>query len=121
MERKINTFIFDCFGVVCDSVLSNWYKDKIVKRGLKDENLKNVFEQFDLGKLTEEDIITYFLKYEGINSTREELREEIDSYLKLDELLADAIMKLKEKGFKTLLLSNANAAFFHRKIYTTYP
>lgn len=121
MDTKINTLIFDCFGVVCDPVLGGWYKDNILKRGLMDENLKNVFEEFDLGKISEDDIVSYFLKYEGINLTREKLREDIDSYLRLDEKLASMILKLKNKGFKIILLSNASASFFKRKVYTTYP
>lgn len=121
MEHKINTFIFDCFGVICDPVLNGWYKENRLKHGLVDENLQSVFKNFDLGKLSEDDIVEYFLKYDDVNSTKEKLREEIDSFLKLDSNLADIILKLKNKGFKTVLLSNANASFFERKIYTDYP
>ena len=121
MNKKINTLIFDCFGVVCDGVLNNWYKENVLCRGIVDENLKNVFEEFDLGKISEDDIISYFMKYKGINSTKEELRKEIDGYLKLDEKLADIILKLKKKGLKTMLLSNSNASFFERIVYPKYP
>lgn len=121
MEPKINTLIFDCFGVICDPVLNGWYKENRLKHGLIDENLQSIFKKFDLGKFSEDDIVEYFLKYDGINSTKEKLREEIDSYLKLDNKLADIILKLKTKGFKTVLLSNANASFFERKVYTDYP
>jgi len=121
MNKKINTFIFDCFGVVCDPVLGGWYKENMLKRGLVDENLNNVFEEFDLGRMSEDDIISYFLKYEGVNSTKEKLRKEIDNYLKLDVKLADIILKLKNRGFKTMLLSNSNSSFFNRMVYPTYP
>lgn len=120
-KNKINTFIFDCFGVICDPVLNGWYKENRVKHGFVDENLQSVFKNFDLGKLSEDDIVEYFLKYDGVNSTKEKLREEIDNYLKLDYNLANIILKLKNKGFKTVLLSNANASFFERKIYKDYP
>jgi putative hydrolase of the HAD superfamily len=118
---KIKAIIFDCFGVVCDPVLGGWYKDNMLKRGLVDENLPNLFRQFDMGILTEEDIIDYFQKYDGITSTPQELRKEVDSYLKIDEILVKVIKKLRQKGLKTILLSNANNSFFERKIYNTFP
>ena len=115
MEPKINTFVFDCFGVICDPVLNGWYKENRLKHGLIDENLQSVFKNFDLGKFSEDDIVEYFSKYEGVNSTKEELRKEIDSFVKLDNNLASIILKLKNKGFKTALLSNANASFLKGK------
>jgi len=120
-EHKINTFIFDCFGVICDPVLNGWYNENRLKKGFVDENLKNVFEKFDLGELSEEDMIDYFSKYEGVNSSKDELREQIDSLLGIDSNLVKTIKELKNKGYKTALLSNANAAFFNRKVYPTYP
>ncbi len=119
--NNITTFIFDCFGVVCSPVLNGWYKDNRLKKGLVDENLQHIFRQFDLGLLSEDDIANYFLKYEGVNSTKEEIRKEIDSYLKMDEGLLEIIGKLKQKGFKIVLLSNANNSFFERKIYAEFP
>lgn len=121
MKPKINTFIFDCFGVICDPVVNNWYKENRLKYGLIDSNLQTFLKEVDLGNASEDDVVDYFMKYDGVNSTKEELRKDIDSYLKLDNELADIILKLKNKGFKTVLLSNANASFFERKIYTTYP
>ena len=49
MNTKINTFIFDCFGVICDPVLNAWYKENMLKRGFVDENLKNVIPQSPAG------------------------------------------------------------------------
>ncbi|MFA6386761.1 MAG: HAD family phosphatase [Candidatus Paceibacterota bacterium] len=121
METKINTFIFDCFGVILDPLINGWYKENRLKYGLIDNNLQSFLKEVDLGNASEDDVIDYFMKYDGINSTKEELRKDIDSYLKLDTKLADIIKKLKEKGFKTILLSNANASVFERKIYSTYP
>ncbi len=80
-----------------------------------------MFEKFDLGLLSENDIVEYFSKYEGVLKTKEALRIEIDSFLSLDIKLASIIRRLKEKGYKTVLLSNANNSFFERKIYPTYP
>jgi putative hydrolase of the HAD superfamily len=121
MKPKINTFIFDCFGVICDPVLNGWYKENRLKYGLVDDNLQAFLKGFDLGTVSEDEVIDYFMKYDGVNSTKEELRKDIDSYLKLDNNLIDIILKLKNKGFKTILLSNANASFFERKIYIDYP
>lgn len=117
---KINTIIFDCFGVILDPVLGGWYRDNMLKRGLVDENLSNTFKQFDMGELTEDDMLNYFRKYDGITSTPEKLREEIDTYLRIDNTLVEVIKKLKQRGFKTVLLSNANNSFFERKVYPTY-
>lgn len=117
----INTLLFDCFGVICDPVLYGWYRDHRLNKGYVDANLKNVFEKLDLGESSEEDILDYFSKYEGITLSKEALRTQIDSYLKIDNDLAEVIRELKGKGFKTALLSNAEAAFFKRKVFPTYP
>jgi epoxide hydrolase-like predicted phosphatase len=117
----INTLIFDCFGVICDPVLNGWYRDNRLKKGYIDQNLKNVFEKFDLGEFSEEDILDYFSKYSEVDLSKKELREQIDSYLKIDNDLVEVIKECRLKGFKTALLSNANASFFKRKIYPTYP
>ena len=77
MKNEINTLIFDCFGVICDPVLNGWYRDNRIKNGFHDKNIKSVLEKFDLGKLSEDDILNYFLKYEGVKSTKDELRKEI--------------------------------------------
>src|SRR3989344_1473710 len=103
MNPKINTFIFDCFGVICDPVLNGWYKDNRLKKGLVDENIKSVFEKFDLDELSESDIVDYFLKYDGVNLTKEEMREQIDAYLNIDSELVKVIQALKNAGFKTVL------------------
>lgn len=121
MKPQVTTFIFDCFGVICDPVLNGWYKENRLKYGLVDENLHKVFQQFDLGILSEDDIVEYFQNYEGVNLTKEELRKEIDSFFKIDKNLSKIILNLKNKNFKTILLSNANASFFERKIYKEYP
>ena len=121
MNTKITTFIFDCFGVICSEVIWNWYREERMKRGFIDEGLKRVLKEFDLGKLSKPGLVGYFLKYEGINSSKEKLQEKIDSYFTIDYTIVKTIQKLKNKGFKTALLSNGNADFFKRKIYTTYP
>jgi len=121
MNPKLTTFIFDCFGVVCSPVLNSWYKEYSSKTGFVDENLRETFRKFDLGLLSENDIVEYFLKYEGITSTKEQLRAELDSYFKFDEKLLKIIGELKGQGFKTMLLSNANQGFFDRKVYPSNP
>ncbi|NVN96786.1 HAD family phosphatase [Candidatus Nomurabacteria bacterium] len=121
MYKKINTFIFDCFGVILDPLVMGWYKENRLKYGFVDDNISSFLKEVDLGNASEDDIVDYFMKYDGVNLTKEEMREDIDSHLKLDNNLANIIKKLKEKGFKTVLLSNANASVFERKIYKTYP
>ncbi len=118
---NITTFIFDCFGVVCEPAMYGWYRDHRLVHGFIDENLEAVFREFDLGNVSEEEIVTYFSKYEGVGSPKEKIAEEIDGYLKIDVGLVLLIKKLRRNGFKTALLSNANHTFFDRKVYTTYP
>lgn len=121
MQPSITTFIFDCFGVVCAPVLNQWYIDHRVSKGFIDEALLGVFHRFDLGQLTEEDIADYFSRYDGVQATREEIMQQIDGYLRLDRELVSSIKRLRERGFKIALLSNANATFFHRLVYKVYP
>ena len=77
MNTKINTFIFDCFGVICDPVLNGWYKEHRLKHGKVDENIQKIFRKFDLNIMSEDDILEYFLKYDGIKSDKEKLRAEV--------------------------------------------
>ena len=121
MNTNITTFIFDCFGVVCGPVLNAWYQEHSKKHDFIDENLSEVFRQFDLGLLSEEGIIDYFSKYRGVTPNKEHLRNEIDNYLKIDGNLVEIIKRLRQKGFKVVLLSNASNSFFERKVYTKYP
>lgn len=121
MNPPVTTFIFDCFGVVSSSVLNGWYKKNMLEKGKVDEGIQGLFRQGDLGKLTESDILEHFMKYDGVSMTREELRKDIDGYLKLDDELVEMIRKLRRKGFKVALLSNAINEFFERKVYPTYP
>lgn len=117
----ITTLIFDCFGVVCNPVLNAWYSQHSKKTGFIDENLHDLFRRFDLGIISEDDVIKYFAAYEGVHLSQQELRDEVDSFLGLDTDVVETIKELKQKGYKTALLSNGNSSFFERKIYTTYP
>jgi len=120
-DKKITTLIFDCFGVVSSPVLGSWYKINSKKYGFTDDNIQNVFHKYDLGEYSEDDIVDYFSSYEEIKSTKKEIREEIDRYLKLDEKLFKKIMEYKANGYKLVLLSNANSSFFNRKVFPAYP
>ncbi len=119
-EQKINTFIFDCFGVILNPFIMGWFKDKRLKQGFTDENLESTLKEFDMGRMSEDDLLNYFLKYDGIDLSREQLRTEIDSHLDIDTGTVSIIQDLKQKGFKVALLSNANHAFFERKVFPTY-
>ncbi len=120
-SNLITTCIFDCFGVIYDPFLMGWYKDHSTKHDFVDEKLHEVLKQFDLGKLSEEDVLDHFSKYKGITLNKTDLRDHIDTYLRLDTKLVDMIKQLKDGGYKTVLLSNANHTFFDRKIYPTFP
>lgn len=117
----ITTVIFDCFGVVCLPVLNGWYKQHSERTGFVDENLPTLFRKFDLGIISEDDVLKYFSEFDGATKDLQKLREDIDSYLGLDTGVVETIKELRRNGLKTALLSNGNSGFFERKIYTTYP
>lgn len=102
-------------------VLSGWYEENRARRGFKDENILNIFRKYDLGEINDEGVIDYFSKYKDIKSTKDELKNEVDSYLKLNNSLIGVIKKLRRKGFKTVLLTNSNTSFFENEIYVKYP
>ncbi len=121
MEPKINTFIFDCFGVVCSTPLFSWYEENMTNRGFTDNKFLDVCKELDLGNLSEEDIAEYLSRYKEITLNKEKIQDQIDGYLKINADIIDIINKLKNKKYKIVLLSNANNSYFERKIYTTYP
>jgi epoxide hydrolase-like predicted phosphatase len=121
MHSKVNTLIFDCFGVICGPVLNGWYQDYCAKEGFIDTNIDALFEKFDLGQITEDDIIDYFSLYSHIDSSKEVIQEQVDSYLVLNTELLATIQELKDEGYRIVLLTNANASFFERKLYPKYP
>ena len=121
MQTPITTFIFDCFGVLCDAPISRWYSAKSKEHGFIDTNLLPMLMQFDLDILSEDDIIEHFQTYQGINSSKEYIRQEIDAYLKIDSALVEILKKLKQKGYKVALLSNANNSFFEKKVFLLHP
>ncbi|MCC6323845.1 HAD family phosphatase [Candidatus Nomurabacteria bacterium] len=121
MDKKITTFIFDCFGVVLSPVISDWYRINRTNKGFVDKNFQNLLKEFDLNNLSEDDIAMYFSKYEGMTLSKEKIQEEIDNGLKMDHVLVHMIQQLKNKGYKIALLTNANASFFERKVYKVHP
>lgn len=121
MDKKITTFIFDCFGVLCTPIVSTWYRKNMVEKGLLDDKINEVLEKFDLNEMSEMDVAEYFSKYQGVTLTPQQIQDEIDNYLDLNRGLVTVIQKLKAQGYKTALLTDANASFFTRKIYPLYP
>lgn len=113
--------MFDCFGVVYAPILDNWYRKHRLNRGLEDKNIKNIFRQYDLGLINGDDVAEYFSKYEGVNSTKEEIIKEFTTMERMNNDLMDIIRKLKQKGFKTVLLTNSNDSFFESEIYPKHP
>jgi putative hydrolase of the HAD superfamily len=61
------------------------------------------------------------LQYEGIGLSKDQLRNEIDSYIDIDNDMVQVIQNLKQNNFKIALLSNANHTIFDRKIFQMYP
>lgn len=119
MQAK--NIIFDCFGVICHPPISGWYMNHAKKFSFIDYNLNNTLVDFDLNKISEDQLFEYFSKYPFVNSNKEKLRDEIDSYLGIDHELVEYIKKIKKEGHKIFLLSNANHNFFERKVYKDFP
>ncbi len=120
-SQNINTIIFDCFGVILKPLILGWYKEKRLDRGFVDEKLGQTLVGFDMGRLSEDDLLDYFLQYEGIGLSKDQLRNEIDSYIDIDNDMVQVIQNLKQNNFKIALLSNANHTIFDRKIFQMYP
>jgi putative hydrolase of the HAD superfamily len=122
MHPTINTLIFDCFGVICDPLLMGWYKEKSTRYNFTDPTFRTMLDAFNLGTITEEDVINHFLTYKDIPScTREQLRREIESQLHINESLVALIQQLKKQGYTIVLLTNANMTFFETQLYPKYP
>lgn len=121
MNTTINTIIFDCFGVIFEPLLMGWYKEHSEAYGFIDENFKTMLDEFNLGNITEDDVIERFSKYQGITSTKEEIREELANRLHINESLVSLIQQLRDKQYTIVLLTNANHIFFETYLYPKYP
>lgn len=120
-SQNINTIIFDCFGVIFKPLILGWYKEKRLDRGFVDEKLGPTLVEFDMGRLSEDDLLDYFLQYEDVGLSKDQLRNEIDSYIDIDNDMIRIIQNLKQNNLKVALLSNANHTIFDRKIFQMYP
>ena len=121
MDKKITTFILDCFKVFLTPPLSQWYEKNIASTGHTDLQYVNVIKDYDLGNLSEDGFLDYLLSHDWIKSTKEELRKELDSLCVLDLKLVEVVKQIKAKGYKLGLLSNAGHELFERGVYVTYP
>jgi HAD superfamily hydrolase (TIGR01509 family) len=120
MENKINTFIFDCFGVILRPVVMSWYEKHLAQPNVEDTEFRSLLRDFDLGKVSEIQM-TEYLSGRYPSQSPQEIREEIDNFLNIDRALVNKILELKSKGHKLVLLSNANGNFFTRKVDVVYP
>ncbi|MES2409276.1 MAG: HAD family phosphatase [Patescibacteria group bacterium] len=121
MDKKVTTFIFDCFKVFLTPPLSLWYAKNISSTGHSDPDFMSIVRESDLGNLSEDDFLDYLLSHPWIKSTKQEILDEIDQFCILDNQLIEVAQKLKSKGYKIALLSNANNSIFNRKVYRDYP
>ncbi|MDB5204637.1 MAG: family phosphatase [Candidatus Taylorbacteria bacterium] len=121
MDKNITTFIFDCFKVFLTPPLSAWYAKNISNTGHSDPDFVNIVRESDLGNLSEDAFLDYLLSHPWIKSTKQEILDEIDQFCILDRQLVEVAQKLKSKGYKIALLSNANNSIFNRKVYKDYP
>ncbi len=119
-EKKITTFIFDCFGVICSEVISNWYKECVLDKGFIDESFREMMRQFDLGKIDEQDLLNHFTRYEVVSESTIDLKEKIESYLHVRKDVVEVIRSLKQKGYTIALLSNGSLDTF-KQISKIFP
>jgi HAD superfamily hydrolase (TIGR01509 family) len=113
MDKKV--LIFDCFGVVVSSLLGRWVKDVSIYDSLPDE----FFVRIDKGEISEQDALLQLSKL--VNRDSKVVRKEIDSYFEPNTTLIDFIKKLRSKGYKIILLSNASHSFFERFVFVEHP
>lgn len=115
------TYIFDCFGVICEPLVVGWYKEHRSQYGRSDDNFDAMLRDFNLGTITEDDVVEYFYTYKGNTFTQEEILHGIDNRLHINEPLVEILRELKKEGHTLILLTNANHHFFRTKLYIKYP
>lgn len=112
---KKSTIIFDCFGVIAGRVLGKWIPDNL---GV-DFDPSELFDKHDLDEIKEHELLAHLAELVGRDPSI--VRKEIDSNFKLNVPLVDFIKQLKQKGYKIVLLSNANHSFFDRYVFVRHP
>lgn len=115
------TYIFDCFGVICEPLVVGWYKQHRLQYGRSDDNFDSMLHDFNLGTITEDDVVEYFYTYQGNTFTQEEILRGIDNRLHINEPSVEILRELKKEGHTLILLTNANHIFFTTKLYIKYP
>lgn len=96
--------IFDCFGVLCDSVVARYLKDKVTQEEI-DILTATVSRDGDLGILSREEFLAEIAK--ATKTTLEDVEIELKNLCSLHHSLIPIIEKIR--GFADIaLLSNAH-------------
>ncbi len=105
---KPKVFIFDIFGVLCDSYNSKWEKENLINR----PELKSVFDELsieiDLGRKFESDYYKEAAKVLGVHS--HEVQNQMESGFRVHKDLFKIISRLR-KIYKVGTLSDSGARF----------
>lgn len=101
---KINTIIFDCFGVLYPTYTYNYFVRNKKKFAKNLELFDRLCKQIDLGQITQSEFYEAIASEIKIPATK--IQTEMEAELVPDQTLIDVIKKLKTL-YKIGLLSNA--------------
>lgn len=108
----INTIIFDIGNVLVDFrwrefIAGFGYDAAMQERIARASVLSNAWNEYDLGNLTEDEVISRFVENDpGIADELKCTYRSLDGLLKKMDYAVPWIEELKEKGFRVLYLSN---------------
>ncbi len=108
----IKTVIFDIGNVLADFCWEKFYRsfgfsEEIFRRLAKATVYDNIWNQFDKGVLTEEEILNIFIKNDpGIEREIRQVFANIDGIIEVFDYTYDWIHELQQKGYQVLILSN---------------
>lgn len=113
------TIIFDFFGVISSRVMQTWFVDNFGDSQKTKEEFEHYALLQDLGKMSQQEVYEKLAQSTG--KSTETISDEMDPYLTLNHHLIEYINRIKGKGYKIAILSNASNDFFEDKIYPKYP
>ncbi len=108
----IKTVIFDIGNVLADFCWEKFYRsfgysDELFKRLAKATVYDDMWNQFDKGVLSEEDMLSIFIHNDpGIEQEIRTIFKNINGIIEVYDYTTDWIHELQNKGYQVLILSN---------------
>lgn len=104
--KKPKAFIFDIFGVLCESFYTKWEKENWSLISESFDEFLALSDEIDLGKKFQSDYCDLAAKKVG--KTPGEIKQKIESSFNINYQLFDIVARLK-KEYKTAICSNSSA------------